>query len=148
MEYTRPHRRTGTAVSLYLLTAAPLGAAITALLQRVPFLPTAVGRLFALLWAAATLWAVGVYLPLRYRRIRFCFGKEQLTSVSGVFFRTRRQMPLSAVRHVTVLRGPLERRWGFAHVLLSGAGGHLWLEGVDADEAAALSQRVTDGGRP
>ncbi len=148
MPLIRPHPRTRISVSLYALVPVPVAAVLSAALLRFPFLPSWVGWLFTVLWIAALFLYLTVYIPLRYRYACYCIGNTHITAVSGVYFLTTRQMPLSCVRHITIICGPLERRWGYAFAVVSGAGGWLLLEGIDRTEATALSDRLIRREKP
>lgn len=84
----------------------------------------------------------GLYLPLRRKRLYFSLTEEAVTVSSGVVFRVCHQMPLEAVRHITRIEGPLERLNGIVFLSVSGLGGHLLLEGLERDQAAAWCSRL------
>lgn len=86
--------------------------------------------------------ALTVYYPLRYRRMRYAVSKDAIVTVRGMLFSVYRRMPLSAVRHITTLRGPIERMTGLAAVLISATGGHLLIEGLTAAEADRLTKAL------
>ncbi len=83
-----------------------------------------------------------VYLPLRRRRLRFSLVGGVLTVTGGVVFATTRWMRVDAVRQVTLLQGPLERRCGTAFLLVSATGGHLLIEGLEQEQAKEWCQRL------
>lgn len=103
-----------------------------------------IAAVFTLLWAAVFLLTVFVYIPLRRRTVRYGLDDIHITVTGGVIFRTRQQMPLHAVRHVTLLRGPLERRFGTAFLWVAGAGGWVLLEGLPLEQAEAIRQRLLE----
>lgn len=105
------------------------------------FLPTLLLPVL-LVWGGVLLWVVGVYLPLRRRSLAFCLTENQLTVTGGVLFITTRQMHTHAVRQITLLQGPLERRMGIAYLLVSATGGHLMVEGLSTEQAKDWCQRL------
>lgn len=92
----------------------------------VPFILLTIG--FVLITA---LW----YLPRRRDNMRYCLGDRRVTVQGGVLFITSRRMELDAVRQVTLLQGPIERRCHTAFLLISATGGYLLLEGIDRRKA-------------
>ncbi len=57
---------------------------------------------------------------------------------TGVLFKVVHRMPVTSVRHVTLLQGPLERHFGTAFLWISGAGGWVMLEGLPLAQAEAI----------
>ena len=95
------------------------------------------------LWGCFLLFLVGIYLPLRQKSISFALDESQITVTGGVWFRVTRRMQVEAVRQVTLIQGPLERRLGTAFLLVSATGGHLWIEGIDQDRGEAWCRHLT-----
>ena len=52
--------------------------------------------------------------------------------------------PFSRVQHVSMKRGPIDRRYGLAVLQLRTAGGHITIPGLRHDVAERLKQMVTD----
>ena len=90
---------------------------------------------FILLTVAFVLVAALWYLPRRRENMRYCLGDEWVTVRGGVLFITNRRMDLNAVRQVTLLQGPVERRCHTAFLLISATGGYLLIEGIDQRKA-------------
>ena len=93
-----------------------------------------------------TLVSAWVYLPRRRRRTVFTLTECELTVSGGVLFTVCRRMPLEAVRYVTLLEGPVERRCGIAFLSVSGLGGSLLLEGLERKQAEAWCHRLLPDG--
>ncbi len=142
MEFKRPDRRVKLCWTVYTLCAAVIPLTASIMLFRLPTLPPWLPHAFTLLWVAALIATLTVYYPLRYRRMRYAVGKDAVVTVRGFLFTVYRRMPLSAVRHITTLRGPAERMTGLAALLISATGGHLLIEGLTADEADRLTQAL------
>ena len=96
-----------------------------------------------ILWGGFLLFLLGIYLPLRQKSISFALDETQITVTGGVWFRVTRRMQVDAVRQVTLLQGPLERRLGIVFLLVSATGGHLWIEGIDQDRGEDWCRRLT-----
>lgn len=142
MEFKRPDCRIKLCWTIYTLGVAliPFGASVV--LFRLPSLPPWVPQLFTFLWISALIALLSVYYPLRYRHIRYALSEDAVISERGLVFTIHRHMPLCAVRHITVLRGPIERMTGLTTILISATGGYLLLEGLPTDEADKLTQAL------
>ena len=124
-----------------LLSAAPLvllGAGITWGLFHLGIHP-----LLAAAPALATvaIAVVGVLLvpDLLYLHWRYEIGEEEVDLQYGLVTMTRMLIPMARVQHVDTRRGPLQRRFGLASVVLYTAAG--------ASEIPALADGVADGVR-
>ena len=85
-----------------------------------------------LLLSVAAVAVIGLwYLPRRRENMRYSLGDQWVTVRGGVLFITSRRMELDAVRQVTLLQGPVERRCDTAFLLISATGGYLLIEGID-----------------
>ncbi len=107
-------------------------------------IPTVIAGGFTLLWTVLLASVMLLYLPLRRRRVTYGMDGTHLAVTGGVFIHTQHQMPLTAVRHVTLLQGPLERRFGTAFLWVAGAGGWILVEGVPLEQALAMRQRLLE----
>jgi membrane protein YdbS with pleckstrin-like domain len=140
MELNRPHKRVRLTWTVYTLLAAILPGSLSFILFRLPIVPFVIARVFTALWIAMWLFLLIIYLPLRYRCQRYELNDDCIIAVKGVYFSTRRWMPMHAVRHITVIRGPLEKLFDFTYVIISAAGGWLILEGIPTQTATELRQ--------
>ena len=99
-------------------------------------------------WPLWVLWIGGlavigwVYLPLRRKRLRFSLSEQGIETTSGVVFTTTRCIRYDAVRQVTLLQGPIERRCHTAFLLVSGTGGYLLVEGIGLKTAEDWCRRL------
>ena len=142
MDYKQPNRQVKLCWTVYTLVSALIPLTVSVVLFRLPMLPLWIPRAFTALWVSTLALLLTFYYPLRYRRMRYALNKDTITAVRGVLFVTRQQMPLAAVRHITAVRGPLERLTGICALFVRAAGGQLLLEGIPADEADELMQAL------
>ncbi len=142
MEFRRPDRRVKLCWTVYTLAAAFIPLIASVVLFHLPMLPQWMPPCFTVLWSGALLLILTVYYPQRYRRMRYAIGEGTVAAVRGVFFLSHQRIPLSAVRHITVIRGPLERITGICALLISATGGRLLLEGIPADEAKKMTEAI------
>ena len=112
------------------LAAAGLGAAVLAL--------SAAGAAASYLWPA-----------VRYRHIRYRLDAHGVTIRRGVVWRTVTSVPTSRVQHTDVSRGPLERYFDLATLVIHTAGtrdASVALSGLGHREAVALRDRLIEAG--
>lgn len=140
MELKRPDRRVKLCWTVYTLAIAIIPLLVSVVAFHLPTLPPWIPKIFTVLWVTALVLILTAIHPLRYRRMRYAVNNGDVISVRGLLFTSYRRMPLSAVRHVTAVRGPLERLTGITVLFISATGGRLLLEGIPADEADKLTQ--------
>lgn len=126
-------------ILLLAVTALPLTAAVAVLL---PYLPLAWRGWLWVVWSGVFVGIVCVYLPLRRRNMCFSLTEDCVEVTSGVVFVTTRRIRYEAVRQVTLLQGPIERRCHTAFLLVSGTGGYLLVEGIDLAQAERWCHRL------
>jgi len=100
--------------------------------------------------AALFIW-LSIRRPRRaYAAWRYRIDDRVLETRSGILFQRTRLLPLRRVQHVDLERGPIERRFGLASLVLFTAGTHsakTTIEGLDSDDAVALrDQLIAIGG--
>jgi len=84
-----------------------------------------------------------------YRAWGYRIEDRVLETRNGIFFQRRRLLPLSRLQHVDIERGPLERMYGLASLVLHTAGTHsasILIPGLDAGEAVRLRDRLVEAG--
>lgn len=97
------------------------------------------------LWVTwAGVWGVfsGVYLPLRRRNLRYALTENGIEVTGGVLILTTRRIRREAIRQMTILQGPVERRCRTASLLVSGTGGYLLAEGLPLTQAEDWCRRL------
>ena len=120
----------GVATPLSGLAAAGLGVAVLLL--------SAAGAAACFLWPA-----------VRYRHIRYRLDDHGVTIRRGVVWRTVTSVPTSRVQHTDVSRGPLERYFDLATLVIHTAGtrdASVALSGLGHREAIALRDRLIEAG--
>jgi hypothetical protein len=126
-----------------VIVALPFVAAALAL-EIAGVLPTA--SVIVPILALAT-WLV-IRVPLRRHYARgFRIAADRLRVVRGILFRSDTVVPFSRVQHIDVTRGPLERYYGLATLVLHTAGTHnssVRLPGLGADEALAMREAIRE----
>lgn len=133
-----PRARTLWRVSgiIETVTVGLIASAIAYPLVRFHLLPTwLVGGVWALvvLATAAGIWPAP---DLRWRHWRYEIGEAEVDLQSGWLTTTRTLIPMTRIQHVDTRRGPLQRRFGLATVVLYTAAGQNEIPAL-ADEVAA-----------
>jgi uncharacterized protein len=99
--------------------------------------------------AAFCLWHSFWRPPRAYRAWSYRIDDRVLETRSGILFQRARLLPLSRLQHVDIERGPFERMYGLASLVLHTAGTHsanILIPGLDAGEAVRLRDRLVDIG--
>jgi membrane protein YdbS with pleckstrin-like domain len=105
-----------------------------------------------LAWVLFAAWGawLSFWRPARlYRSWGYRIDEKVLETRSGLLFHVARLLPLSRLQHVDLHRGPLERAYGLASLILHTAGTHeatITIPGLDAEEAARLRDRLIEAG--
>ena len=139
MEHLHPDKRMGFCWSAYALAVAIAPIAASVLLFRWSL---RWALIFAAVLGVTLFFLLVVYFPWRCRSIRYCINENSITVESGVFFKSLRRMPLSSVRYVIALRGPLERIFGLSSLLVFATGGRVLIEGIPCETADTLLRRL------
>lgn len=79
---------------------------------------------------------------LRYRYWRYDIRAEEADLQHGWLTRTRQLVPMSRIQHVDTRRGPLDRRFGLASVVLYTAAGPAYIPALATDVAADVRDRI------
>lgn len=126
-------------VLLALTAAVPLTAL---LIVAAGYLPPVWRLTLWTVWGLALALFGGVYLPLRRRNLRFSLTEDSIEVTGGVLIITTRRIRREAVRQVTLLQGPIERRCHTAFLLVSATGGYLLAEGLPLAQAEEWCRRL------
>lgn len=87
--------------------------------------------------------------PRAYRAWGYRIDEKALEIRSGLLFERIRLLPLTRLQHVDIERGPFERKFGLASLVLHTAGTHsssIRIPGLDADEARRLRDHLVEIG--
>jgi uncharacterized protein len=83
--------------------------------------------------------------PLAYARWRYRVGTDLLLMRYGIFFHEERLVPVRRMQHVDLTRGPIERLFGLATLVVFTAGNEgsaFRVPGLSVNEAQALRDRI------
>ena len=107
--------------------------------------PTPYGGLAAIAVPLLGLLAVIVIPDRRYRRLRYALHPRLLQVVRGWLFHMDTVVPLVRVQHIDVTRGPLDKAFGTATLVVHTAGTHnsiVTLPGLSPDRASAIRDEI------
>ncbi len=143
--------RLGVLFSVYAVLALAIGGAFTIALnfdgspfQALLLRPQSV--LFLLL-AVVLMLLLALFVYAATKAIHFAVRDHDIIVKSGVFWKQEVVQPLKRVQHVEVTRGPLDKRFRLANVVLFSAGTNLStfrIPGLDQDNAEGIRQFVLD----
>ena len=98
---------------------------------------------------AGAVW-LSFWRPSRlYRAWGWRLDDRLLETQSGLLFQRRRLLPLNRLQHVDLRRGPIERIYGLASLILHTAGTHsanLTIPGLEVTEAMRLRDHLVEKG--
>ena len=126
------------AAVLVAAVATPLGGLGAASLGAAVLVLSAAGAAASWLWPA-----------VRYRHIRYRLDAHGVTIRRGVVWRSVTSVPTSRVQHTDVVRGPVERYFDLATLVIHTAGtrdASVALSGLGHREAVALRDRLIEAG--
>jgi membrane protein YdbS with pleckstrin-like domain len=139
-------RLTGAISAAVILLTLLIGAVIAAL-QEPDLAAWVYSGWLALL--ALSVWLVYWRPPRLYRSWGYRVDERVLETRSGLMFQVTRLLPLIRLQHVDLHRGPLERAFGLASLMLHTAGTNeaaIRIPGLDAAEAARLRDHLVEVG--
>ncbi|MCI0664853.1 MAG: PH domain-containing protein [Acidobacteria bacterium] len=99
--------------------------------------------------AAFCLWVSFWRPPRAYRAWGYRIDNRVLETRSGILFLRTRLLPLSRLQHVDLERGPFERMYGLASLVLHTAGTHsanISIPGLEAGDAMRLRDHLVEIG--
>lgn len=94
-------------------------------------------------------WLAFWYPSRAYQAWGYRIDAKVLETHHGIWFRVIQLLPLSRLQHVDLHRGPLERSFGLATLILHTAGTHhamLTIPGLAAEEAVRLRDHLVAAG--
>ena len=139
--------RISSLIGIALLLLGLLMAALVVVVRE-----PAYWRWVAAFWlaiAAFFFWFCFWYPPRYYRSWGYRIDAKVLETRSGRLIQRTRLLPLSRLQHVDIERGPIERAFGLASLVLHTAGTHsanIRVPGLEADEATRLRDRLIEIG--
>jgi membrane protein YdbS with pleckstrin-like domain len=104
-----------------------------------PVLVIGAGALLVLL-TATEIWPEP---DVKWRHWRYEIGDQEVDLQSGWFIVTRTLVPMAQIQHVDTRRGPLERRFGLATVVLYTAAGSSEIPALDDETAGEVRDRIS-----
>ena len=85
---------------------------------------------------------------VRYERYRYILNEEEIDVIEGFIFTKRNIVPIERLHKIAVLKGPIDRVFGLAKVVVTTAGGDVtvrFMEDEKADQIAeSLKNRINE----
>ncbi|MCY7338740.1 MAG: PH domain-containing protein [Sphingomonas bacterium] len=97
--------------------------------------------------AALALLVIAIVPQRRYRRLRYRLTDRLLQSLHGWTFHTDTIVPFVRVQHLDVTRGPLDKLFGTASLVVHTAGTHnsiVTVDGLAPDRAAEIRDVIRE----
>jgi len=140
-----PRARTAWRISGVIFTAIVLSVvvAVAYALLRFTGLPWWIvwtGGGLAVILPAAWIWPVP---DIEWRHWRYEIGEQEVDLQHGWVVVIRTLVPMAQIQHVDTRRGPLERRFGLATVVLYTAAGSSEIPALDDEVAGEVRDRIS-----
>lgn len=132
--YARVRSIAAGAVALAVAAATALGAIASS-----SWIPLAVGAI-----VLGAVIVTGVAQRVEADHMAYLLREHDLSFRTGVIGRSVATAPFARVQHVSIERGPIDRRFGLATLRLGTAGGQISVPGLRSDVAERLKELVAD----
>jgi len=132
-------RLSGLLTAIPIILAAAAGAYGVYRLDLVPGWLALTLALAVIAIAGLSVWPVP---DLVWRRWRYEIGEADVDLQHGWWTVTRTLIPMSRIQHVDTRRGPLQRRFGLASVILFTAAGSSEIPALADEVAASTRDRI------
>lgn len=122
-------------------------ALVALIVDRSVLWETAIGGLLPLVVLAIGLLATLVFPARIYRRLRYRLTGRLLQVLRGWLFHTDTVVPLVRVQHLDVVRGPIDKMFGTASLVVHTAGTHnsiVTVPGLAPDRAAEMRDIIRE----
>ncbi len=94
-------------------------------------------------------WLTHCWPPIAYRHRSYRVNNHRIEIRKGVLWRTILDVPRSRVQHTDVNQGPMERKYGLAHLIIHTAGttsANVTLEGLGHETAVRIRDHLVSTG--
>lgn len=95
--------------------------------------------------ASLVLWrliSIFIFTEIEYRQWGYKIHNEKIDIHHGIFFTTHSIIPVIRIQHVTVIQGPIYRRFGLYGVKISLASGEFKILGLKENLAKEISDNL------
>lgn len=83
-----------------------------------------------------------VYPEIEYRQWSYCLTPDRIEIKKGIIFHSTTIIPITRIQHVMVSEGPFARLYGLAKVDITTAGSTSEIDGLSAETARELCDRM------
>lgn len=131
--------KTGIGI-LFVLSFLLVMAIDTASLVYLSFIPIIMWIVIGV-FSSVFLIIIIIWLPLFFKSLSYCVSCEEITSSSGVFFRTKKILRVKSIQYYTCITTPFSKVTGLNFLVLSALGGNIvlmFLSKKDVDSISAI----------
>jgi uncharacterized protein len=129
----------GVASGAVALLFVGLGGGIVLRVFDLNWALAAIPALIALVYAAVSIVVVPA---LQWRSWRYAIGDREIELRHGIWWQSWVRIPMMRVQHVDTRRGPLDRRYGLANLVLYTAAGSRQIPGLAIEVAEQSRDRI------
>lgn len=96
-----------------------------------------------ILWIAFYLFMFLLYYPIKYWKLSYRVTDTSLIIKCGVFYNRIKAMELQNIQHITTGATPLSRAFSLCSLQVWGAGGIVYIPGLQKEVALRLCERLS-----
>ncbi len=123
---------------------AIIGLAIIVVLNAVWFVPDEIliGTIVSVILAIVIIVNAAISPYFRFHRYRYCINEDYIDIHEGYIFVERNIVPLERLHKMQTLRGPIDRMFKVAKVVVTTAGGDVTLRFLDEEKAEFIAESL------
>lgn len=79
---------------------------------------------------------------IRYERYRYLLNDEEIDVIEGFIFTQRNIVPIERLHKIAVMKGPIDRIFGLAKIVVTTAGGDVTIRFMEDEKAAKIAMSL------
>lgn len=79
---------------------------------------------------------------VRYERYRYILNEEEIDVIEGFIFTKRNIVPIERLHKIAVMKGPIDRAFGLAKVVVTTAGGDVTVRFMEDEQADRIAESL------
>lgn len=79
---------------------------------------------------------------VRYERYRYILNEEEIDVIEGFIFTKRNIVPIERLHKIAVMKGPIDRAFGLAKVVVTTAGGDVTVRFMEDEKANQIAESL------
>ena len=79
---------------------------------------------------------------VRYERYRYLLNDEEIDVIEGFIFTERKIVPIERLHKIAIMKGPIDRIFGLAKIVVTTAGGDVTIRFMEDEEADKIAMSL------